>query len=319
MRLIAFIKNWTLLCALIFGTIIYLLFSEIPFLQSTGDYMGPKLVDLMPYIISIMLYITFCKIQLGDMKPRKWHFLLQGTRIVLAGLTVIAIQFIHNPETKILVEGVFICFVCPTAAAAPVITEKLGGDIASLTIYLLIDNGVTALIIPLFFPMVERGAEISFLAAFFMVFKGVMMVLIVPLVLALLTRKFIPRFSNWLNHLKNIAFYLWTLNLAIIMGLTAKNIIHAPVSAFALTILIIIPLVLSFLQFTIGKAVGRHYHDSIESGQALGQKNTVLGIWLTIRFLNPYTALAPCAYVIWQNIINAVQLWFKEKYGYLKW
>ena len=45
----------------------------------------------------------------------------------------------------------------------------------------------------------------------------------------------------------------------------------------------------------------------------------VVGIWLTLSFLNPYAAIAPCVYVIWQNIINAVQLWYKDKYGYLKW
>ena len=54
-------------------------------------------------------------------------------------------------------------------------------------------------------------------------------------------------------------------------------------------------------------------------GQALGQKNTVIGIWLMLSFLNPTAVIAPCAYVIWQNLINAVQLWYKGKYGYLKW
>lgn len=319
MRIITFIKNWTLLCSLIVGTVIYLLFSEISFLEPTGDFLGPKLVDLMPFVISTMLYITFCKMQIHDLRPRTWHFVLQGIRAALSGLTVIAIQFVKEPEIKLLLEGVFICVICPTAAAAPVITEKLGGNIASLTMFLLIANVVTSIIIPLFFPLVEKGADISFIGAFFMVLKRVIMVLVFPLVLALLTRKFLPQLSNWLNHYKNIAFYLWTTNLAIVMGLTTRNIIHAPISGVTLIILLVIPLFVSILQFSIGKAVGKHYGDSIGAGQALGQKNTVVGIWLTIKFLNPYASLAPCAYVIWQNIINAVQIWYKQKYGYLKW
>jgi BASS family bile acid:Na+ symporter len=180
MRIITFIKNWTLLCSLIVGTIIYLLFSEISFLEPTGDFMGPKLVDLMPFIISTMLYITFCKMQIHDLRPRTWHFVLQGIRAALSGLTVIAIQFVKEPEIKLLLEGVFICVICPTAAAAPVITEKLGGNIASLTIFLLIANVVTSIIIPLFFPLVEKGADISFIGAFFMVLKRVIMVLVFP-------------------------------------------------------------------------------------------------------------------------------------------
>ncbi len=98
-----------------------------------------------------------------------------------------------------------------------------------------------------------------------------------------------------------------------------KNILHAPVSSHILMVLCIIPLVLSVLQFAIGKWVGAKYGDSISAGQALGQKNTVVGIWLALNFLNPYCAIAPCAYVIWQNLINSWQLWAKEKYGKLKW
>ena len=45
----------------------------------------------------------------------------------------------------------------------------------------------------------------------------------------------------------------------------------------------------------------------------------VVGIWLTISFLNPLAAVAPGAYVLWQNMVNAWQLWYKEKYGKLKW
>jgi hypothetical protein len=74
MRVINFIKNWTLLCSLIAGTVVYLLFSEIPFLEPTGDFAGPILIELMPFIISTMLYITFCKMQIHDLRPRTWHF-----------------------------------------------------------------------------------------------------------------------------------------------------------------------------------------------------------------------------------------------------
>ena len=63
----------------------------------------------------------------------------------------------------------------------------------------------------------------------------------------------------------------------------------------------------------------RRYADSVSGGQAMGQKNTILGIWLTVTYLNPTAAIAPCAYVVWQNLVNAWQLWCKEKYGRLKW
>ena len=103
------------------------------------------------------------------------------------------------------------------------------------------------------------------------------------------------------------------------MGETVRNILHAEVSGWILALLRIVPLFVCLIQFAIGKAVGRHYDASISAGQALGQKNTIVGIWLTLTFLNPLAAVAPGAYVVWQNLVNGWQLWYKEKYGRLKW
>ena len=57
-------------------------------------------------------------------------------------------------------------------------------------------------------------------------------------------------------------------------------------------------------------------NDMVANGYS---KNTVIGIWLTLTFLNPLAAVAPGAYVLWQNMVNALQLWYKQKYGRLKW
>ena len=220
---------------------------------------------------------------------------------------------------KLILEGVFICVICPTAAAAPVITEKLGGSIASLTIYTIIANVVTSIIIPLFFPMVERGADVGFLTASCMVLRNVTTVLVVPLALALVCRKVFPKFTARITDIKDLAFYMWCFNLAIVTGLTIRNILHAEVSGWVLAMLLLLPLGVCLLLFSIGKGVGYCYGDSISAGQALGQKNTIVGIWLTITFLNPLAAVAPGAYVLWQNVVNAWQLWYKRKYGTLKW
>lgn len=319
MNIIAFLKKWTLPSGLVIGAAVYLLFSRIDPLQPIGNVVGPFLVKLLPVVIFVMLYITFCKIQLGDLRPRAWHFILQAIRIVLSGLLVLAILHTTDPMAKLVLEGAFVCVICPTAAAAPVITERLGGSIASLTIYTILANVVTSVIIPLFFPMVEKSADITFLTAFVMILRRITFVLIVPLCLALLTRKFLPKVAARIKETKNLAFYLWGFNLSIIMGLTIRNILATQVYGTILALLLLLPLVISLLLFSIGKAVGYRYGDSISAGQALGQKNTVVGIWLTIAFLNPIASIAPCAYVVWQNLINAWQLWYKQKYGTLKW
>ena len=319
MNILDFLKKWTLPSGLIIGATVYLLFSRIAPLQPIGDAVGPLLVKLLPVLIFVMLYITFCKIQTGDLRPRAWHFILQAIRILLSGLLVLAILHTTNPMTKLVFEGAFVCVICPTAAAAPVITERLGGSIASLTIYTILANVVTSIIIPLFFPMVEKSTEITFLTAFNLILRRITFVLIIPLCLAMLTRKFLPNVATRIKETKNLAFYIWGFNLSIIMGLTIRNILSTQIYGTVLALLLLLPLVISILLFSIGKAVGYRYGDSISAGQALGQKNTVVGIWLTIAFLNPIASIAPCAYVVWQNLINAWQLWYKQKYGRLKW
>ena len=319
MNILDFLKKWTLPSGLVIGATVYLLFSRIAPLQPIGDAVGPLLVKLLPVLIFVMLYITFCKIQTGDLRPRAWHFILQAIRILLSGLLVLAILHTTNPTTKLVLEGAFVCVICPTAAAAPVITERLGGSIASLTVYTILANVVTSIIIPLFFPMVEKSTEITFLTAFNMILRRITFVLIIPLCLAMLTRKFLPNVATRIKETKNLAFYIWGFNLSIIMGLTIRNILSTQIYGTVLALLLLLPLVISILLFSIGKAVGYRYGDSISAGQALGQKNTVVGIWLTIAFLNPIASIAPCAYVVWQNLINAWQLWYKQKYGRLKW
>lgn len=319
MSIIQFVKQWTLLVALVIGSIIYLSFSRIPLLEPVGDAVGPVLVSLLPCVIFVMLYVTFCKIKLQEFRPHVWHVVLQVIRTLLSAAVVVAISYTSDPTAKLILEGVFICVICPTAAAAPVVTEKLGSSAASMTVYLIIANCFTVIIIPTFFPMVEKDTDITFMFAFLQVLKRVVEVLVVPLLLALLTRRYLPRVVEFLRRHGNIPFYLWSFNLSIVMGLTLRMITRTELTGSTLFLLLFLPLVVCIVLFGIGKLVGGIFGDSIGGGQALGQKNTVVGIWLMLTFLNPTAVIAPCAYVIWQNIINAVQLWGKERYGRLRW
>lgn len=320
MKVFSFFRKFALPCSLVLGALGYLIFANVPFLQPLGDAVGPRLVELMPVVLFALLYVTFCKIEIKEMKPKAWHFVLQLIRTSLALLMVIAIcLFGKNYEAKVILEGAFICFICPTAAAVAVVTEKLGGSIGSLTTYTVIANIFTMIIIPSLFPMVEKGADVLFLYMSMMVFRNVTTVLVVPLLLALLSRKFLPRFVDKVKSVKDLGFYMWCFNLTILMGETLRNFLHATVSGWILALLLFVPLLVCLIQFAIGKAVGRHWDANISGGQALGQKNTIVGIWLTLTFLNPLAAVAPGAYVVWQNLVNGWQLWYKEKYGHLKW
>ncbi len=74
-----------------------------------------------------------------------------------------------------------------------------------------------------------------------------------------------------------------------------------------------ISLAACIFQFTIGRRIGSHYGDKIATSQSLGQKNTILAIWLTLTYLNPIISVAPAAYVAWHNTFNSLQIYRHEK------
>ena len=313
-------KRNALITAMAIGAIGYELFAHTECLNPVGETFEPLLSDWLPLGLFLLLYFTFCKIKISELRPRTWHFVIQIIRVCLAATMVLLITLLGDDSNrKLVLEGMFVCFICPTAAAVMVVAEKLGGSIGSLTVFTFIANVVSMIIIPLFFPMVERDADITFTVAALMLLRNVFVVLIVPLALAMLSRKYLPKWVERVNKLKDLSFYIWCLNLIVVTGITLKNISNSTVSGWVLVSLLVTPLFVCLLQFTIGKAVGRHWGDSISAGQALGQKNTVVGLWLTLTFLNPLAAVAPGAYVLWQNLVNGWQLWYKEKYGKLKW
>lgn len=73
-----------------------------------------------------------------------------------------------------------------------------------------------------------------------------------------------------------------------------------------------IALAICLAQFKAGKYIGNRYGERIAAGQGLGQKNTILAIWMSQMYLNPVASVGPASYVLWQNIVNSYQLWIKK-------
>lgn len=319
MGIIKFVKKWTLPCAMVFGACVYLLFAEIPLLEPIGVAVGPYVADVLPPLIFLTLYSTFCKIRLHDLRFHAWHAWMQLIRLVLAVALVVAAKETDGHGARLVIEGAFACVICPTASAAAVVTEKLDGDLASMTVYTLLDNGVTAVLVPLLFPMLEQHADMAFLSSFATIIQRTAVILVLPFCCAMATRKWLPKLAGRIKAMRNLAFYFWAVNLSIVMGLTLHSIFTATVPGLVLLMLIAVPAVVTIVLFAIGKGVGRRFGDSVTGGQAMGQKNTGVGIWLVLTYLNPIAAISPCAYVVWQNTLNSWQLWCKDKYGRLKW
>ena len=94
---------------------------------------------------------------------------------------------------------------------------------------------------------------------------------------------------------------------------TLYSLLNDPADGFTEIMIAVGALIACCLQFFLGKTIGSVYNDRISGGQALGQKNTILAIWMAHTYLNPLSSVAPGSYVLWQNIINSCQLWKKRK------
>ena len=67
-------------------------------------------------------------------------------------------------------------------------------------------------------------------------------------------------------------------------------------------------------QVFVGGVQGSHFFGRTqEAGQALGQKNTAFAIWLSVAYLNPLSSVGPGCYILWQNIVNSIEIWQKRR------
>ena len=182
-----------------------------------------------------------------------------------------------------------------------------------MTTYTLLSNILAAVAVPLLFPLVEPHANITFFSAFLTILSKVFPLLLCPFFLALLIRYCLPKLHRILIGFHDLAFYLWGVALAIVMAQTARSLVNSNASVEVEILIALAGLVTCALQFYLGKKVGTIYKDRISAGQALGQKNTVLAIWMSYTYLDPLSSVGPGSYVLWQNLFNSYQLWKKRK------
>ena len=203
--------------------------------------------------------------------------------------------------------------ICPTATAASVITGKLGGDMPGLTTYLILINLVTAIVVPLFVPIIHPAQDTTFVVAFSMIMAKVFPLLICPCILAWIVRFTMPKFHKKIVRYENLPFNLWAVGLMLAILMTTRSIVHSDVPVIYQIGIAAVSLLCCIVQFACGKLIGRHYGASITAGQSLGQKNTVFAIWMGYTFMTPVTSIAGGFYSIWHNVFNSWQLYRKRK------
>lgn len=289
------LKPWMLPIAMLGGVIFH---DFIHYLQ-----------PIAPYLIFIMLLITFCKVRPSEIRLTGFSWILLAIQI----LGSLAVYFILLPFGKDLAIGTFICVFCPTATAAPVITGMLGGSIPRLATFSILSNFAVALLAPVLFTLMGSHHEFGFLETTVRISIKVVPLILAPLFLAIIMLKTVPKVHAQLAKRQDISFYIWSVSLFIVVGNAVSFMISHHENIPEMVALGLLSLLVCLIQFGVGRIVGRKFGDKIAGAQGLGQKNTVLAIWMALMFFHPVTSVAPAAYVAWQNTINSLQLYFKSK------
>ncbi len=325
--IIRFVKDWTLPVAMGMGALLYLLFAFTPQLETAATVMGPFFATILPLFMFLILFVTFCKVDFRQLRPVAWHFWVGVFQVLFVGV-LMALMLMDEDlsryevrgtryesaiDTKVLMEALLMCIISPCATAAAVVTQKLGGSLEQMTTYTFLSNFLTVLLAPVCFPLIEKEADITFLAAFVKILHEVFLVLVMPMLLAYVVKHYMKGLHRRIVSVRDLSYYLWACSLMIVTGTTVKNIVHAEVSVWLLTAIALLGLVVCIVQFAVGRYIGHYFDHTQEAGQALGQKNTAFAIWLSSAYLNPLSSVGPGCYILWQNIVNSVEIWQYRK------
>lgn len=269
------------------------------------------LSPITPYLLSLMLFITYSRISWSDIRLTKFHYILLAIQYVGSALIYLTVR----PFNETLAQAVMICVLAPTATSAPVIANILGGNIASVAAFSMFSNLSVAFVAPLYLSLIgQTGNEVPFITSFWYIFRKVVPIIVLPFFIALFLKKVSPNIHRKVRSAQIVSFYIWAAALTVVIGNVANFVIAQNDEKYTLEIVIgLISLAVCLLQFATGRMIGSRFDRTIAGGQGLGQKNTILAIWLTQTYLNPVASLGPGLYVLWQNLVNSYQIWRKNK------
>jgi len=266
--------------------------------------------NLTPIFLFFMLFFTFCSVDFKEIKLRKEYFFLALYQVGVS----IGVYLLIRQHDEILAQGVMLCILAPTAVAAVVMSSMLGANVASVTSYSLLINLVISIVAPVYFSIMEVPEALPFWESFGKIILKVFPLLMIPMFLVFVIKKLSKKISDGLKKMSSIAFYLWIISATILMGNTMKFILMQSSNSYMIIFLLVISsLIICVSQFVFGYYVGKKHKDELACSQYMGQKNTILAIWMAQTFLNPIASIAPAAYVLWQNFVNTYQLWKKNK------
>lgn len=258
-------------------------------------------------LLMAMLFMVYLQLELRELKPRAAHWVILAANVAVGIVAYLAFRLTGNRE---LALAAFFVGITPTATAAPVIMNLLRGRVGFVVSGLIVTNvGVSLALVPLI-PAVTGQMNFEFMRK---VLYSLIVIMAVPLALALALRRIVPAASAWPRRFKMLSLSMWSVMLLVISA-GASDFLrrNRAVSPWIVAGIAGIAALLCAVNFTLGHfIVPRRLRR--EGSQTLGQKNTMLTLYLAQAFASPLVALGPTFYVICHNFWNSCQLFMFDR------
>ncbi|MBR1768981.1 MAG: hypothetical protein IJ748_00820 [Bacteroidales bacterium] len=269
-------------------------------------------INAVPFLIFFILFFAYSSLHFRRLRFTKINALLLIIHLISSVLIYAVCYFAFN---SVVSQGILVGLICPVASASSAVVGALGGDKEKSIVHTLCDNVMVAFAAPIMLSFSELDKNISFIQSVLILMAKVIPITVLPLGLLIIMRRFFPRTAYKLSRFDWVSILLWSIALMINFSKTTFAVFNLGKDYSAdIIIMIAASLLLCILFFVAGKKLGKPLNQSILCGQALGQKNTGLGIWMAYTyFSNPLTTIFCAAYSLWQNMFNSLQMYLHDK------
>ena len=263
---------------------------------------------LIRYLLMVMLFMVFLRLDFKELKLRRSHFMLLAVNLLLGIGCYWIVLWLFKDKT--LAQSAFFVAVTPTATAAAVVMSFLRGNVGYVITSFVTTNVGIALVMPWLLGWVCGNSSLEFMLK---VAETLVYLLLLPFSAAVILRKFYPEARNLPQKLATATFGLWSLCLFIIAASAMHFLLNNPqLSRWIIVESCLIAMVICALNFTLGYYLGEKGLRR-EASQSLGQKNTTLTIYLAFAYAGPLAAMGVISYVLWHNSFNAWQMFIFDR------
>ncbi len=270
----------------------------------------PQLAVFSDYIritVMIMLVQGFLVVKLNkDMFSKEVLYVLLANLIIPIPVFLL-VRFIGDRQA----EAAFLIAAAPAAVASPIVIEFIKKRTDFVALAIVATNIATVVTLPIAIPLISEPRDVGETESEYAIILSVITTILIPLAIAMGIRIVGGKLLRSAVWTKKFTVYIW-LSAIILACAKARNFVQENEVPHDMFIsMFIISGILCFINFGLGYILGGKKF-ARESSQSLGQKNTMFAVWVGLTFLNPISVIAPVAYIIFQNIYNASQIFVFE-------